>query len=211
VADLNKMLAETDIDENDVVTVSLGDTAKISVDAYPDTTFLGLVSEIANTGTQKGTGTQEQVTNFLVKVSMIQKPATILPGMSSTVEIITKTKNDILKVPIQCVTMRKPLSADSTLKTPAAVKPKTGQPQPAMEDEKTIKVVFVVKNGLVAQVPVETGITSDTEWEITKGVAEGDEIVSGSYRILSKTLKNGDKVKIDNSLKRQFKENEGQK
>ena len=131
--------------------------------------------------------------------------------MSSTVEIITKTKNNILKAPIQCVTMRQPLSADSTAKFSAAVKPKSGQPQLSAEEAKTIKVVFVLKNGAVTQVPVETGITSDTEWEITKGVAEGDEIVSGSYRILSKTLKNGDKVKVDNSLKRQLKENEGQK
>jgi HlyD family secretion protein len=143
---------------------------------------------------------------------MIQKPATIRPSMSSTVEIITETKDNVLKIPIQCVTMRKPVSADTTAKSAKSVKaakPKD-EPKPG-EDEKTIKVVFTVKNGIANQVPVETGITSDTEWEITKGLAEGDEIVSGSYRILSKTLKQGDKVKVDNSLKRQFKETEGQK
>ena len=237
VADLAKMRAETEIDENDVVSVSLGDTAKVEIDAYPDTTFKGVVTEIANTGTTTGTGTQNEVTNFLVKVLMIQKPPTLRPSMSSTVDIITEVKDAVVKVPIQCVTVRQPLKpkpdpkamaakADSLKKAAAAKKAedkkkakdktkaekpdsasgKKGIEAPPAKEEKPVKVVFVVKNGMAQQVVVETGISSDTEIEIVKGLSEGDEIVSGSYRILSKQLKDGDKVTVNNALKQKFRE-----
>ena len=235
VADLAKMRAETEIDENDVVSVSLGDTAKVSIDAYPDTTFKGVVTEIANTGTTTGTGTQNEVINFLVKVLMIQKPPTLRPSMSSTVDIITEVKNGVIKVPIQCVTVRQPLKpkpdpkavahkADSLKKAEAkAVKSgnkketkkdtagakKAGEAGPEKE-EKPVKVVFVVKDGIAHQVTVETGISSDTDIEIVKGLSEGDEIVSGSYRILSKQLKDGDKVTVNNALKKKFRDEGGE-
>lgn len=225
VADLAKMRSETEIDENDVVSVSLGDTAKVSIDAYPDTTFKGVVTEIANTGTTTGSGTQNEVTNFLVKVLMIEKPLTIRPSMSSTVDIITEVKNSVVKVPIQCVTVRQPLKPKPDLKAKdtkadagkkaknkkkaekpdsAALK-KTQEALPAKE-EKPVKVVFVLKNGVAHQVAVESGISSDTEIEIVKGLSEGDEVVSGSYRILSKQLKDGDKVTVNNALKQKFRE-----
>jgi HlyD family secretion protein len=231
VADLAKMRAETEIDENDVVSVSLGDTAKVSIDAYPDTTFKGVVTEIANTGTTTGTGTQNEVINFLVKVLMIQKPPTLRPSMSSTVDIITEVKNGVIKVPIQCVTVRQPLKpkpdpkakaqkADSLKKAEAKIakkdKKKDAKPDSAAvkkggetaseKEEKPVKVVFVVKSGIAHQVTVETGISSDTDIEIVKGLSEGDEIVSGSYRILSKQLKDGDKVTVNNALKKKFRE-----
>lgn len=192
VADLTQMMAETEIDENDVVSVSLGDTAKVMVDAFPETEFLGIVREIANTGRSTGLGTQEEVTNFLVKVSMFEPPAGIRPGMSATVDIMTETRHNVLKVPIQCVTVREPLKTseeDSTaVKGPGA-------------GDNMIRVVFVVQDGKAYQRKVETGISSDSEWEILSGVEEGEEVVSGSYRILSKQLKDGDAVEVDNSLK----------
>ena len=244
VADLSKMLAETEIDENDVVSVSFDDSSRIAIDAFPDTSFYGMVKEIANTGTTTGLGTQEEVTNFMVKVSMVEMPPNVRPGMSATVDIVTESKPNVLKVPIQCVTIRKPLppeeehqgrekkkeskkeepdkekkeeiakeevkkdttvaEADSSKKgTKKNEKDKkhkkdeeSGQPE---KEEKPIKVCFVVKDGVVKQVPVVTGISSDTEWEIVKGLEEGDEVVSGSYRILSKQLKNDQEVKVDNS------------
>ncbi|HHS13479.1 MAG TPA: efflux RND transporter periplasmic adaptor subunit [bacterium] len=197
VADLTQMMAETEIDENDVVSVSLGDTAKVMVDAFPETEFLGIVKEIANTGRSAGLGTQEEVTNFLVKVSMFDPPAGIRPGMSATVDIMTETRHNVLKVPIQCVTVREPLkrSEDSTdVKGPAA-------------GDSMIRVVFVVQDGKAYQREVETGISSDSEWEIVSGVEEGEEVVSGSYRILSKQLKDGDPVEVDNTLKQFGREN----
>jgi len=241
VADLSKMLAETEIDENDVVSISFADSSRIAIDAFPDTSFHGVVKEIANTGTTTGLGTQEEVTNFLVKVSMVEMPLNVRPGMSATVDIVTESKSNVLKVPIQCVTIRKPLPPEKEDKDKGKKKEKesgkekkeemvkeeakkdtvlaeadssgkgnkknkkdkkqkkaegTSEPE---KEEKPIKVCFVVKDGVAKQVPVVPGISSDTEWEIVKGLEEGDEVVSGSYRILSKQLKDGQEVKVDNT------------
>lgn len=208
VADLTKMLAETEIDENDVVSVTLGDTADIVVDAFPDSTFIGVVKEIANTGLTKGQGTQEEVTNFLVKVAMVEKPERLRPGMSATVDIMTETRLEALKIPIQCVTVREPLDPESEKAEGEAEASEEKEEEKPKKDKEPVRVVFVVKDGIAKQVAVDTGISSDTEWEIVKGVAEGDEVVSGSYRILSKTLKDGDEVKVDNSTKSYGRENE---
>lgn len=201
VADLNKMLAETEIDENDVISISVGDTAKITVDAFSDTTFLSMVKEIANTGTIKGKGTQEEVTNFLVKVSMLDIPHGLRPGMSATVDIITETREHVLKVPIQCVTERQPLKPEKTNKKNKLKHDKKRKTN-FKNKEKPIKVVFVVEDRIAYQTPLETGISSDTELEIIKGLEEEDEVVSGTYRVLSKKLKHGDRVKVDNTLKK---------
>lgn len=219
VADLAKMQAETEIDENDVIHVTLGDTSKISIDAFPDTTFNGVVTEIAHTGSTLGMGTQEEVTNFLVKVAMIEKPERLRPGMSSTVDIVTESLTDIIKVPIQCVTIRKPIEEESSDEnrdkkeeksddtdnesladsTAEEDKEEEGADE---EEQKPAKVVFVVKDGVVKQVEVETGISSDTEWEIKSGLEEDTEIVSGPYRVLSKQLKDGDEVEVEKKGKK---------
>jgi len=106
VADLAKMEAAIEIDENDVVNVSMGDTAEVEIDAFADTTFLGIVTKIANSATVKGLGTQEQVTNFEVTVALFDYNEKFRPGMSSTVDIITETRDDVIKIPIQAVTVR---------------------------------------------------------------------------------------------------------
>jgi len=218
VSDLTRMQAETEIDENDVIHVTLEDTANIMIDAFPDTTFKGVVYEIANTGSTLGQGTQEQVTNFLVKVAMIEKPERLRPGMSSTVDIITERKADVVKVPIQCVTIRKPIEevkaskqdstgVDST-ETDSTEMDSTKTDETSAEEKKPVKVVFVVEDGFTKQVEVETGISSDTEWEIKSGLEEEWEIVSGPYRILSKQLNDGDEVSVDNALKKDTSEDE---
>lgn len=210
VADLTKMLAETEIDENDIVSVSFGDTAKIVVDAYPDSTFRGVVKEIANTGMTKGLGTQEEVTNFMVKAFMLEKPEGLRPGMSATVDILTETRKDVLKIPIQCVTVRSPLKSEEEegsegeADSLSTKKEKVGR----REKEKPVRVVFVVEDEIAHQVQVKTGISSDTEWEIVEGLEEGKEVVSGGYRVLSRQLKDGDKVKVDNTLKKYEREEE---
>ena len=214
VADLTRMLAETEIDENDVVSITLGDTSKIEVDAFPDTTFLGVVKEIANTGTSRGLGTQEEVTNFMVKVVMLTKPEGLRPSMSATVDVLTETRENTHQVPIQCITLRKPVKPDrfSRPKTEEATQDTVKQDSVKTEPEKEtqdkdkkeepIRVVFVVKDDMAIQVPVETGISSDSHWEIIKGLEEGDVVVSGSYRVLSKQLQHEDKVTVDNSMKK---------
>ncbi len=200
VADLNKMLAETEIDENDVVHVSLGDSSSITVDAFPDTTFRGVVKEIANTGTTTGAGTQEQVTNFLVKVSMLERPERLRPSMSATVDIITETRENVLKIPIQCITMRDPIKSNEDVTNNRENQSELKE-ESSSDEEEQIEVVFVVQDGVVHQTPVKTGISSDTDWEIISGLEEGDEVVSGSYRVLSRQLQDGNSVKVDNSLK----------
>ncbi len=207
VADLNKMLAETEVDENDVINISLGDSSNITIDAFPDTTFRGIVKEIANTGTTTGLGTQEQVTNFLVKVSMLERPDKLRPSMSATVDVVTETRKNVLKIPIQCITLRDPIepkenAADSTKDQSETKK------ESSTEEKEQIEVVFVVRDGIVYQTPIKTGISSDTEWEIIQGLEDGAEVVSGSYRVLSSQLADGNQVKVDNSLKDLVEEEE---
>lgn len=210
VADLTRMQAEVEIDENDVINVALEDTAKIMVDAFPDTTFKGIVTEIAHSGTTTGSGTQEEVTNFLVKVAMLEKPQYIRPGMSATVDIITESLSDVIKVPIQCITMRRPVNKDTT-ESDTDKKDIKADSTDKKEDIKKeepppVKVVFHVVDGIAKQAEVITGISSDTEWEIKSGLEEGMEVVSGPYRILSKQLNDGDLVTVDNTMKQKAEE-----
>lgn len=106
VADLKRMEAAIEVDENDVINVSLGDTSEVEIDAFVDTTFKGIVTQIANSATVRGLGTQEQVTNFEVTVALLDYNERFRPGMSTTVDIITETQADVLKVPIQAITVR---------------------------------------------------------------------------------------------------------
>ncbi|MDZ7723720.1 MAG: efflux RND transporter periplasmic adaptor subunit [candidate division KSB1 bacterium] len=184
VSDLSQMEVLAEIDENDVVLVELDDIAKIEVDAIPDTALEGTVSEIAHTATTLGRGTQEQVTNFEVKIAITTPFKALRPGMSSTVDIETETRDSTLYVPIQCVTMRE-VDQDSTSR-------------PKDKEEKQ-KVVFVVQADTVQLTPVTTGISSETDIEVLTGLQEGDQVVTGSYKVISQTLKGGDAVNIQKS------------
>lgn len=201
VSDLSQMEILAEVDENDVVLVSENDKTKIEIDAIPDTVFEGQVSEIAHEATTRGRGTQEQVTNFEVKIKVTTQVKKLRPGMSATIDIITDTHKDVLNVPIQCVTMRA-VKDDST---------KTGNNK-SDKNTKTAnekkEVVFVVDNGIAKAVPVKTGISDDTNIEILSGLEEGQQVVSGSYKALSVTLKNGSKIKIKKAQKIGKKEEE---
>jgi len=193
VADLNKMEVLAEIDENDVVLVSLNDSTEIEVDAIPDTILNGRVSEIAHEATTRGRGTQEQVTNFEVKIAVLSKIEQLRPGMSCTVDISTETREDVLYVPIQCVTLRN-VEADSTEEEESSEDKET----PDKSDERK-EVVFVVDDGIAKVVPVETGISDDTNIEIKSGLEEGQKVVSGSYKAISRELEDGNKVDAGNS------------
>ncbi len=199
VADLNKMEVLSEIDENDIVNVELGDEVDIEIDAFPDTTFRGIVSEISNTAITIGRGTQEEVTNFSVKIAVMDKIPSLRPGMSSTVEIQTETHENIVTVPIQCITTRKPKGedkdkdADTTDTEDDNIAATNGEVEDTKADE--IEVVFIIRDGKAYQQPVKTDISDDTKIEVIEGLSEGDEIVTGSFRVLSKTLKDGDLVK----------------
>lgn len=204
IADLSKMEARVDVSETDVILVSVGDTARIAVDAFPDKKINALVYEIANTATSKGLGTQEEVTNFEVKMRIVDKDATLRPGMSMTADIETETKHDVFAVPIQSVTTRAP-------KMPSGEEGGDGQRGAVVVsnerigrgrgDNKPKEIIFVVEGGVVKAVPVKRGISNDAYVEITDGVSEGVEVVSGSYKAINRELEDGTKVRVEEQKK----------
>ena len=209
VSDLSRMEARVDVGENDVVLISIGDTASIQVDAYPDRKLKGTVYEIANTATTTGLGTQDEVTNFQVKIRVLDKDIPLRPGMSMSADIQTQTHNNVLSVPIQSVTTRTPKmteggKADSAAKAKNAPVSNNADAKgsAALNVDKPIEVVFVVSNGKVKQVPVKRGISDETSVEIVSGLTDSDEVVSGSYKAINRDLEDGSTIKIDNTAKR---------
>jgi len=208
VADLSKMEAAIEVDENDVINISLGDSSAIEIDAFGDTTFKGTVTEIANSATIKGLGTQEQVTNFQVVVTLKDFNKRFRPGMSTTVDMITETRNNVIKVPIQAVTVRE---KDKLEKRPdveeRAVQNEpgsTGSDEKTSKDKKNLKeVVFCIEDGKAVAKPVELGISDDTHYEIKSGLQAGETVITGPFRILSKTLKTGDLLTIKKESKKE--------
>jgi HlyD family secretion protein len=213
VARLDQMEMEVDVNENDVVNVAVGDTARLEIDAYPERAFAGVVTEIANSARTQGAGTQEQVTNFPVKIRILDahnipgtlastsaagdgegalpnpSSPTLRPGMSGTVDIFTQTIGDAVAVPIQAVTVRdfsdmRPL-ADSLVTLSDS------------DPEDLRRVVFVVRDGVADMVEVDTGISDDTHVQITSGLSAGETVVTGPFRLVSRTLEPGDRVRFD--------------
>jgi HlyD family secretion protein len=189
VADLNKMEATVDVDENDVVLISIGDTAKIHVDAFQDKTFMGVVTQIGNSAVTKGTGTQDEVVNFEVKLLISNPENKLRPGMSCDANIETKTKANVLTVPIQSVTARvdKPVVTGDDQNQKKEKVTKNIKPQ---------EVVFIVNDNKAKKVAVKTGISDDTYIEIQSGLNENAEVINGPYKAISKDLEDGAKVSI---------------
>ena len=209
VADLSRMEVEVDVNENDVVNITIGDTTEIEIDAYPDTTFFGVVSEIAHTAQSMNMGSQQQVTNFKVKVKMITVPDRIRPGMSSTVNIITSTIKNALSIPIQALTSRPENYKDQKKDNNDEKKWKESDESVSFKKVKPIDVVFVLKDNfegnkaednqkyaLVKEISV--GISGENYYEVKSGLLEGEMIVIGGYRALSKELSHGDLVMLKN-------------
>lgn len=198
VADLSMMEARVDVGENDIVNISIGDTSRITIDAYPDKKFVGTVYEIANTAKSKGLGTQEEVTNFEVKIRVLNKDISLRPGMSMTADIETETKKNILAVPIQSVTTR-------AQKGKEGEKPKGDAPQGSGStgglsmNEKPVECVFVVDNGKAKMVPVKRGINDEGYVEISDGMSEDIEVISGTYKAINRDLEDGSVIKVENS------------
>jgi HlyD family secretion protein len=212
IADLSKMEAQVNVNENDVVNVKVGDQAAISVDAYPDRKIRGVVREIASTAQTKNAGTQEEVTNFLVKISVTDHSVQLRPGMSATADIETSTVQNAVAVPIQSVTVRQSgskLSPEDLEKQTAREAADKGDNRADVTNEtldkqkervqrdKLQRVVFVKKGDKVEQRRVDTGIADTTHIEIKSGVQPGEEVVSGSYTVISRKLKDGAKVTIE--------------
>jgi HlyD family secretion protein len=202
VADLSRMEAVIEIDENDVINIALNDTAAIEIDAFPDTSFQGLVTQIANSATVKARGTQEQVTNFEVTVALIDPNEQFRPGMSTTVDVFTETRDGVLKVPIQAVTAReeKKLKRNPDVEEPVEDEDESDTDK---KKKKMIEVVFCVAEGRAAVKPVELGISDDMYYEVKEGLVEGDRVITGPFRILSRSLTDGDLVSVKESEKKE--------
>ena len=209
IADLSFMEVLVDVNENDVVTINIGDTTEIEIDAFPDTIFYGIVSEIAHTAQNLSMGGQQQVTNFKVKVKIFDPPKRIRPGMSSTVNIISETIKNTISIPIQALTSR----LENYQKLNGNKKDgKKWENKDEGESYSNIKesldVVFVLvddfdgekalegeKYALVR--PVHVGLSSEDHYSVKTGLKDEELIVTGRFRILSKELQHGMKVNYE--------------
>ncbi len=196
ISDLNKMEASVEVDENDVVLISIGDTARIKVDAFKDQVFKGIVSEIGNSAISTGLGTQDQVVNFNVKLKLLDIDKKLRPGMSCNADIETETIKDVISVPIQSVTAR---SSDIPKKDGEEEKNPT--PKKNGNGNKPKEIVFVVKDGKAKSVEVETGISDDNYIFIKSGLSGGEQVVTGSYKAISRDLNDGSTVRIEEKKK----------
>ncbi|RVT78569.1 efflux RND transporter periplasmic adaptor subunit [Flavobacterium sufflavum] len=210
VANLNNMEVEVDVNENDIVKIKVGDLANVEVDAYLKKQFKGVVTSISNSASS--TLTADQVTNFKVKVRILKesyedllvgKPATyspFRPGMTATVDIITKTKRNVLAVPISSVVVKSDTTAVA-VSDKEIPDPKEDKKEGPKSDKK-LECLFL-KVGEKAKIKiVKTGIQDDTNIEILSGVKKGDEVITGPYTIVSKELNSGDKVSIKSENKK---------
>ena len=213
VADLSKMEVRVNINENDIVNVKVGDKAKIAIDAYPNRKFDATVKEIGSAAKVTGQGTQDEVTNFQVKIRILDKDVPLRPGMSANADVETKTAPDVVAVPIQSVTVRTKdnaktvdqLTTDREKKKDemkgegaATAVNVTQQKQADKADRDNMQRVVFLRNGdTVKMVKVETGIQDTALIEIKSGLKRGDEVVSGSFGVISRTLKDGMKVKVE--------------
>ncbi|WP_320815436.1 efflux RND transporter periplasmic adaptor subunit [Flavobacterium sp.] len=211
VANLNHMEVEVDVNENDIVKVSVGDSANIEVDAYLKKEFKGVVTSISNSASSALTA--DQVTNFKVKVRILKesymdliegKPDTyspFRPGMTATVDIITNRKVKVIGAPISAVVIKDDTTSvkkDIIAELDKEVKEKNG----TYKSDQKFECVFV-KNGDKAQIRVvKTGIQDDTNIEIISGLKKGDEIITGPYTMVSKELNSNDKIKLEDKSKK---------
>ncbi|NTU54187.1 MAG: efflux RND transporter periplasmic adaptor subunit [Chlorobiaceae bacterium] len=196
IANLDSMRVEVEVNENDIVNVHVGNPVTVTVDAYGERKFSGVVREIANSATTKAQNTQEEVTNFAVKIRILNHQRLLKPGMSGTAEIETQRIPNALVVPIQSVTMRdsggkKSLKPEKTTNESQVV-PVTGTIHAPKESEG----VFVVDKGRVRFRTVKTGTTDNSDIVILSGLKEGEEVVSGSYGAISRELHDGSPVRV---------------
>ena len=202
LSDLSKMEVLVNVNENDITDVSLNDYALVEVDAYQDRKFKGVVKEVAYAASTSSGGSQQQVTNFQVKVQMLEVADGMRPGMSAAVDIITENREQVLTIPIQSLTSpRQAPDGESKKKSSGfSVSVESGDRKgqwgnrSQKSGNKGRNVVFVVKGDTVEQRFVETGIVGDVDYEIISGLEEGEKIVVGGFVAISRDLYDGAKV-----------------
>ncbi len=215
VADMSVITAEVKVDETDIVNVRLGQPAEVTIDAIPKKVFHGNVSEIGNNAIVRSSGVStsqqnvasEEAKDFKVVVTLTDAPEELRPGLSTTAKITTATKSNALSIPIQALTMRTKEQIDQQNNPPGSVHAAS----PAVKEvasktkENELQGVFVVRNKKAMFVPVTTGILGRTDIEVVDGLKEGDEVITGSYKVL-RNLRPGSSVKIDNTAPKKEEE-----
>ena len=204
LSDLSKMEVLVNVNENDITDVSLNDYALVEVDAYQDRKFKGVVKEVAYAASTSSGGSQQQVTNFQVKVQMLEVADGMRPGMSAAVDIITENREQVLTIPIQSLTSprqapdgeSKKKSSNFSVSVESGNEKRQWGNKSQQSGNKGRNVVFVVKGNTVEQRFVETGIVGDVDYEIISGLEEGEEIVVGGFVAISRDLYNGAKVTV---------------
>jgi HlyD family secretion protein len=191
IADLTEMEARVNVDENDIVNIAMGQKAEIEVDALPDRKLNGVVSEISSSANVSGAGSTEQKTEFEIRIAVQDSLKVLRPGMTASAEVITKTQQNALSVPIQSVAVR---AVDQLRKKGEKRKDAEGRYKP--DKDGFVEFAFCVEGGKAAAKQVKTGIQSDDRIEILEGLKDGEEVVTGPYRAISKDLANGGVVKI---------------
>ncbi len=210
ISDLSVIEVEVEVDETDISNVGLGQPVKIELDAFPDTTFAGRVSQIGNTAQVTGMGTQDQVTNFLVTILVVDTVPNIKPGMTATCDITTDERDGVINVPIGAVVLRdeallkkdkKPGSSDEGSAGATALSgTETSGDSVSNEKKKPLEGVFVVRDGRAAFVQVETGIADQQNIEIISGVQPTDVVIVGPFRTL-RELEDGEKIEAEDESK----------
>ncbi len=196
VADLNIMNSIVEVDENDIVLIEKGDTARIEIDAFPNKIFNGYVIEIGHSAIVSNTGSQDQVTNFQVKLRLLDYDRKIRPGMSCAVKIETEIRDNVLAVPLQAVTVRTNIQANKEMR--GGLRKKDDSKKNGMVGGKPKPVVFKKEGTLAILNPVEVGISDNGFIEIIEGLKEGQEIISGNYTAVSKELNDSSSIKLEN-------------
>jgi HlyD family secretion protein len=212
VADMSVITAEVKVDETDIVNVKLGQPAEVTIDAIPKKIFHGTVTEIGNNAVVRSTGLStsqtttgsQEAKDFKVVVTLNDPPVNLRPGLSTTAKVTTATRSNSVTIPIQALTVRQKADLE---KKPAkgSVQAASTSPKDKEKDKEEIQGVFVVNNKKAEFVKVETGITGTTEIEVVGGLQPGQEIVTGSYKVL-RTLRHGSSVKIDNTAPKKEEE-----
>jgi HlyD family secretion protein len=206
IADMSLITAEVKVDETDIVNVALEQGADVTIDAIPNKTFKGKVIEIGNTAILRSTGlaasqsaiSSQEAKDFKVVVALTNPPAEIRPGLSCTAKIITATRQRALTIPIQALTVRQKGDLEAQPEGKENVQAAANR-DPAAEKarKQELQGVFIIQGEKAVFQKVETGITGATDIEVTSGLKEGDEIITGTYKVI-RTLRNDARIKVDN-------------
>ena len=202
ISDLSVIQTTVNVDETDVVRVTIGDSVEVTIDAFPDTTFIGRVTEVSNsailTAASQVAGQNDRAVDYEVEITLSNPPVEVRPDLSATARIVTDTRKQALAIPIIALTVREhtPVSTESrpTAEAKAAAPAAAGDTGRRGEKKKEVEGVFLVHNGVATFRPVKVGIAGEEHFEVLEGVAQGDTIVAGPYQAI-RDLKEGARVR----------------